>query len=422
MSLSALDLVFLQSHQLPPLQLGSPLTALQSVACLLHWQVLLALAAHLSVKERDVLRCYLVSPQHYAAPSPGTGTGAASASAPAQRVQAAKTAAAKAHQECQRQMLKGTPRALPEAAPLGCAFSHTDYLSDAHFHLHWLVKERLPPQINRSVDLESLRQTFSQEPSAIPLGTAVDSCRLEQSRRLPSTRATNSAVWLALGAHPNMAGKWNADETAVAIQELKARLLENASRVVAIGEIGIDLLLDECTSAFEGRQVSFLQEFVSAIQDHEALRSHPLVLHIRDRSSKLQTAPTVCAQALVDAGVPRDHKLYWHCFRGTPKDAEKWLETFPNTLFGVSPRAITSRPEVTAFFGSAPLEQLLVETDSPKLQHVPTGRHGIAVRSPYHVGEVCKWLANLRNMGSVAVLSRTINQNYAKFYNVPQPC
>ena len=205
MSLSALDLVFLQSHQLPPLQLGSPLTALQSMACLLHWQVLLALAAHLSVKERDVLRCYLVSPPHYAAPSPGTGTGAASASAPAQRVQAAKTAAAEAHQECQRQMLKRTPCALPEAAPLGCAFSHTDYLSDAHFHLHWLVKERLPPQINRSVDLESLRQTFSsQEPSAIPLGTAVDSCLLEQSRRLPSTGATNSAVWLALGAHPNM--------------------------------------------------------------------------------------------------------------------------------------------------------------------------------------------------------------------------
>ena len=413
MSLSALDLIFLQSHQLPPLQLGSPLTALQSVACLLHWQVLLALATHLSMKEPDVLRCYLVSPPHYAASSPRTGTGAASTSAPAQRVQAARTAAAKAHQECQSQMLKGTPRALPEAAPLGCAFSHSDYLSDSHFHLHWLVKERLPSQINWSVDLE---------PSAIPLGTAVDSCLLEQSRRLPSTRATNSAVWLALGAHPNMAGKWNADERTEAIQELKARLLENAGRVVAIGEIGIDLSLDECTSAFEGRQVSFLQEFVSAIQEHEALRSHPLVLHIRDRSSKLKTAPTVCAQALVDAGVPRDHKIYWHCFTGTPKDAEKWLETFPNTLFGVSPRAITSRPEVTAFFGSAPLEQLLVETDSPKLQHAPRGWHGIAVRSPYHVGEVYKWLANLCNMGSVAVLSRTINQNYATFYNVPQPC
>ena len=101
MSLSALDLVFLQSHQLPPLQLGSPLTALPSVACLLHWQVLLALASHLSMKERDALRCYLVTPPHHAAPSPGTNTGATSASAPAQRVQAARTAAAKAHQECQ---------------------------------------------------------------------------------------------------------------------------------------------------------------------------------------------------------------------------------------------------------------------------------------------------------------------------------
>ena len=134
-----------------------------------------------------------------------------------------------------------------------------------------------------------------------------------------------------------MAGKWNTDERAEAIQELKARLLENAGRVVAIGEIGIDLSLEECNSAFEGRQVSFLQEFVSAILEHEALRSHPLVLHIRDRSSKLQTAHTVCAQALVDAGVPRDHKLYWHCLTGTSKDAEKWLKTFTkHPLWSVS--------------------------------------------------------------------------------------
>ena len=324
MSSSALDLVFLQCHQMPTIQLGSPLTALQTVACLLHWQVLLALAAHLSLKERDELRHNLVSPPGYAAPSPGRSVGAAPASALAQRVQAAKSAAAKAHLECQRQMLKGTPRALPEAAPLGCAFSHMDYLSDAHFHMHWLVKECLPPQTYCFFDLESVRQTFStREPSAIPLGTAAHRCLLELSRWLPSTRATNSAVWLALGAHPNMSGKWDTDERAEAIQELQARFLENAGRIVAIGAIGIDLSLDECNSAVEGRQVLFLQEFVSTIQKNPALCSHSLVLHIRDRSSKFQSAHTLCAQALVDAGVPTNHKLYWHCFTGTSKDTGK---------------------------------------------------------------------------------------------------
>ena len=161
MSSSALDLVFLQCHQMPTLQLGTPLIALQLVACLLHWQVLLALAAHLSVKGRDELRHYLVSPPCYAAPSPGPSAASASVSALAQGVQAAKLAAAKAHLECQRQMLKGTPRVLPEAAPLGSAFSHTDYLSDEHFHMHWLVKEGLPSQTNRSVNLESVCQTTS---------------------------------------------------------------------------------------------------------------------------------------------------------------------------------------------------------------------------------------------------------------------
>ena len=105
-----------------------------------------------------------------------------------QSVQTAKTAAAKVHLECQRQMLKGKARALPEAAPLGCAFSHTDYLSNAHFHMHWLVKEHLLPQVNRSVNLELVRQTFyTREPSAIPLGTAVDSCLLEPSHQFPCT-------------------------------------------------------------------------------------------------------------------------------------------------------------------------------------------------------------------------------------------
>ena len=211
-----------------------------------------------------------------------------------------------------------------------------------------------------------------------------------------------------------MVVKWDADERAEAIQELKARL----GWIVTIVEIGIDLSLDECNSTFEGWQVLFLQDLVSTIQKHPALRSRPLVLHIRDHHSKLQTTHTMCVKALFDAGLPADHKLYWHCFTGTSKDAEKWLETFPNTFFGVSLGAITSRPDVTMFFGSAPLEQLLLETDSPKLQYAPTGRHGVLVRSPYHVDEVYEWLASLHTMGSVIVLSHVINQNYAKFYNV----
>ena len=255
MSSSTLDLVFLQCHQMPTPQLGTPLTILQSVACLLHWQVLLALAAHLSIEGQDELCHYMVR----------------------------------------------------------SAFSHTDYLSDAHFHMHWLVKERLPNQTNRSVDLESVRQTFSsQEPSAIPLGKSVDSCLLEPSHLLPSTRATNLSVLLAFEAHPSTVGKWDAGKRPEAIQELQARVLESTGQVIAIGEIGIGLSLHKCNSTFEGQQVQFLQEFVSTVQKHPALRSRPLMLHIWDRTSKFQTAHTLCLEALLEVRLPEDHKLYWH--------------------------------------------------------------------------------------------------------------
>ena len=55
---------------------------------------------------------------------------------------------------------------------------------------------------------------------------------------------------------------------AEAIQELQARLLENAGRIVTIGEIGIDPSFNECT---------------------------------------------LCSKALFDARLQEDHKLYWHC-------------------------------------------------------------------------------------------------------------
>ena len=62
--------------------------------------------------------------------------------------------------------------------------------------------------------------------------------------------------------------KWDASERAEAIQELQAPLLENTGGIV-IGEIGIDLLLNECNSTFEGQQV--------------------------------KTAHTLCSKALLDA-------------------------------------------------------------------------------------------------------------------------
>jgi len=318
-------------------------------------------------------------------------------------------------------MLQGTGRAPKEVAPVGSSFSSTDYLSDAHFHMHQLVKEHNPNSANCSVSLLSLRSKLTaraEEPSAIPLRAALDSCMLSSQGKLPGTRASEPWISLCIGAHPLTVRHWNDDLIDKGVREVMCRLVECSSVVVAVGEVGLDFHPTGHPPSSEemSRQKRFLTKLLTALLNHSdrRLRELPLVLHVRDQSGNL--ASSSCLQILRDVGWPREGRIYRHSFLGNADEAGKWLDTFPNTVFGVGPKAMTGSSGTIDFFKSVPARHLLVESDAPYQAHVGAGNgRGRSVPSPLHVGTVYRWLAEQRRSRNVSDLTRVINETFQWF-------
>lgn len=68
------------------------------------------------------------------------------------------------------------------------------------------------------------------------------------------------------------------------------------------------------------------------------------------------------------AKVPRDYPIHVHCFTGPWSVCQKWLNTFPGCVIGIT--AVVTKPAATNTHEVArriPLERLVLETDSPYL-------------------------------------------------------
>jgi TatD DNase family protein len=161
-------------------------------------------------------------------------------------------------------------------------------------------------------------------------------------------------VFAAVGIHPNSASDARSAATREAIEQLAAH-----PRVVAIGETGFD----------DHWQDETLASQLEAFEWHADLARRldkPLVLHVRDRQGG-SAASHAAASAIRAAG----HGLgVLHCFNGdaTLYDAALdlgWYVSFAGNLTYKS--AVPIREAAAA----APLDKLLVETDSPYLAPIP---------------------------------------------------
>ena len=270
------------------------------------------------------------------------------------------------------------------------AYGSDDYLMDAHFHFHQVVSEVSRKKCHQSIKLESLRSKFDVsgvQPTNLPLGIVVDSCMISPERRLPGTRAVESSVLQAFGAHPSVVMDWDEKARLAGVVDVCSRLRTDVACVVAVGEIGIDTLIVKSIAQLD-HQVAFLTELVRALMGSPDLRHLPLVLHVRE-GDNTRGASSTCLTILKDAGVPQNHKVYCHSFLGDHQEAQDWLRAFPNFMCWVCPLALL-RPAVKPVLVQVVWDRLLVETDAPYQRKVihDGPRPIINVMSPFHIALV----------------------------------
>jgi TatD DNase family protein len=211
---------------------------------------------------------------------------------------------------------------------------------------------------------------------------------LASSERTVLIARRHASVRVAVGVHPHRAASW--DETVLAMIDRLAR----DDRVVAIGEIGIDL--SGRSAPREAQEAAFLAQLELA----KGL-ALPVVVHVRDAGP--------LARELVDrVGSVRGMV---HCYSEGPEEVHEWVErglhlSFAGTL--TYPKSGALR----AAAARVPADRLLVETDAPYL--APQSRRGDR-NEPAYVRETLAALAAARGEDAAA-LGRQVTENARKLF------
>jgi TatD DNase family protein len=197
------------------------------------------------------------------------------------------------------------------------------------------------------------------EPSEIPAIRAL-------ADRFPELR-------YSVGVHPLDSEHWQADTPAV----LRAAALADP-RVVAIGELGLDLFREKALD----RQLGMLRPQLDLAVELDL----PVIIHCRDAAEPMLAE----LRERADRGAcPRG---VMHCWSGTPEEMDGFLALGLYVSFSGN----VTYPKADATHACArqvPADRFLVETDCPFLAPVP--RRGKR-NEPAYVAAVAERVADLR--------------------------
>jgi TatD DNase family protein len=221
---------------------------------------------------------------------------------------------------------------------------------DSHTHLDIVLNGFRPedgrPPAPEDVDAEIAEAAAVGVPRLVQVGVDVDS-----SRWSAELAARHPDVLAAVALHPNEAGAGAATDDALAEIDRLAAL----PRVRAVGETGLDRYRTG-PDGWAAQEASFRAHVRMA-------KRHGLALVVHDRD-----AHDEILRVVDDEGAP-EH-VVMHCFSGDAAFAKACVErgfvlSFAGTLTFANAAYLREAAALT------PVEQLLVETDSPFLTPVP---------------------------------------------------
>lgn len=201
-------------------------------------------------------------------------------------------------------------------------------------------------------------------------------------------------VLAAVALHPN---------EAPVVEDLEADLLKieklsTHPRVRAIGETGLDFFRTE-PALQERQKYSFRRHIELAKKVNKAL-----VIHDRD-------AHRAVLDLLIEEGAPK--KTIFHCYSGDAEMARECIEngyilSFAGTL------TFKNAPALREAVKLVPIDQLLVETDSPFLAPMP---HRGALNTPAQIPTILRFMAEERGE-DVDELANAISNNCERLFGL----
>jgi TatD DNase family protein len=274
-----------------------------------------------------------------------------------------------------------TPAPPPAAAP--GPLTVPGPLVDSHCHIVFR---------NFDADLDSVAQRWREagvqalvhacvEPSEIPAIRAL-------ADRFPELR-------YSVGVHPLDTQHWGPET-----QQVLRAAAQADPRVVAVGELGLDLFREQNLE----QQLAVLRPQLDLAWELD----RPVIIHCRDAAEPMLAE----LRQRADRGVcPRG---VMHCWGGTPEEMAGFLELGLYISFS----GVVTFPRADATHACArqvPADRYLVETDCPFLAPVP--RRGKR-NEPAYVAAVAARVAELRGE-SLEQVCHTSTANAARLFGLP---
>ena len=241
------------------------------------------------------------------------------------------------------------------------------------------------PYLSRDKSQEEILENFFWWNGIYLNSIGVD---LETSELSISLAKSHTGVYASIGIHPTHCLDYNGklDET---IEKLKKMYFENQDEVVAIWEAWLDYYwlksLSERYKLSEEEIISLQKNFFKAQIDLARELSVPLIIHNRESADDVMSI-------LQEKDF---HNFVFHCYSEDYDYAKRLIEFAPECKLGFGGVVSFKNAQKTQDAAkNIPLENIIIETDSPYLTPVP--HRGKSENEPIYCEYVLSTIIDLR--------------------------
>ena len=209
-------------------------------------------------------------------------------------------------------------------------------------------------------------------------------------------------IYAALGLHPTVIINMPASEIESQIGKIEKFLADK--NVVAIGEVGLDFAWIKKRKNFEElkkKQEKYFLKFIEISKEYEM----PLIIHSRWAAEKVLSL-------LLEA---RAEKVMLHAFNTSLKTATLAIENGFYISIGTN---VLYADYMQRFASNLPLENILLETDSPYMLRVKKNNEWVLERNePKNILLAVEKISQLRNLSQAEIIKKT-NLNVDKLFKI----
>lgn len=251
-------------------------------------------------------------------------------------------------------------------------------LIDSHCHI---------PLLSEDMSIEEILNNAKDNDIEHMLCVAID---LEGSPEIVNLAQQHSMLSASVGVHPN-----TELQSEVSVDNIVS--LANVDDVVAVGETGLDYFRSE--GDLEWQRNRFRTHIAAAKELNK-----PLIIHTREAKDDV-------IRVLKEEGAEKVGGVM-HCFVEDWETAQKAMDlNFLISFSGIV--TFKNAKDLQKVAKEVPLEQMLVETDSPYLAPVPfRGK----TNQPAYVRHVAEFIAELKEVDFEVIAEQT-TKNYYNLFN-----